>query len=56
MVKSLGKEAYKAARAQTTQKLSPMKDAFIALAKEAAETNARTEPVPNHTNSDECQD
>ena len=34
MVKSLGKEAYEAARNQTTQKLSLMKEAFIALANE----------------------
>lgn len=31
MVKSMGNEAYAAARNQTKQKLAPMKKAFIAL-------------------------
>ena len=34
MVKSLGKEAYAAARNQTIQKLDPMIKAFVALANE----------------------
>ncbi len=36
MAKLLGEDAYKAARNQTTQKLNPMREAFIAIAKETS--------------------
>ena len=36
MSKLLGKEAYKAARTQTKEKLNPMKQAFIAVVKESS--------------------
>lgn len=38
MAKLLGDDAYKAARSQTTEKLNPMRDAFIAIAKKSSTT------------------
>jgi len=43
MVKSLGKEAYDAARKQTEKKLEPIKNAFIEL---AMETEIKLLPCP----------
>jgi len=56
MVKSLGKEAYKAARDQTTQKLNPMKEAFIAVAKENKTSSPRQESNSNSSSTNVCRE
>ncbi len=45
MAKLLGAEAYRAARTQTRQRLSPMKEALIRVAKEHYAKTARKETV-----------
>ncbi len=50
MVKSLGKEAYAAARNQTIQKLDPMIKAFVALANENS-TNGPSHDKPSTSKS-----
>jgi hypothetical protein len=57
MTKLLGKDAYEAARNQTIKKLNPMKQAFIAVAKQASTANQSQDSAPatDKTESNECK-
>ena len=55
MVKSLGKEAYNAARKQTVQKLDPMKRAFIALANETSNDGAHSSSQSDSSEAKSCR-
>jgi hypothetical protein len=57
MSKLLGKEAYKAARTQTKEKLNPMKQAFIAIVKEGSvKTRFKDTTSTKSTSKTECRE